>query len=41
MWVQFSHLDELERHVVDNTRLDATATATLVWSRYLDGTVRS
>jgi len=41
MWVQFSDLDQLERNVIDNSRLDASATAALVWSRYLDGTVRS
>ena len=40
MWAQFSDLGELEHHVVDNTRLDAPATAALVWSRYLDGTDR-
>ena len=40
MWEQFSDLGELERHVVDNTWLDASRTADLVWSRYCDGTDR-
>jgi len=40
MWEEFSDLGELEGHVVDNTRLDAQATAALVWSRYTDGTAR-
>ncbi len=40
MWEQFSHLGELERHVVDNTRLGAQETAALVWSRYSDGVDR-
>jgi len=40
MWEQFSDLGELERHVVDNTGLDADRTADLVWSRYCEGTDR-
>jgi predicted kinase len=40
MWAQFTGLGELERHVVDNTVLDAVETAALVWSRYCDGTDR-
>ena len=40
MWEQFSDLGELERHVVDNARLDPHQTAALVWSRYRDGTDR-
>jgi predicted kinase len=40
MWEQFSDLGELERHVVDNGRLDAPQTAALVWSRYSRGTDR-
>ncbi len=40
MWEEFSDLGDVERHVVDNTRLDAPATAALVWSRFTDGTDR-
>jgi hypothetical protein len=40
MWEQFSDLGDLERHVIDNTRLDARRTADLVWSRYCEGTDR-
>jgi predicted kinase len=38
MWEQFSDLGPYERHVVDNTGLDAAETATVVWTRYRDGT---
>jgi predicted kinase len=40
MWQQFSDLGELECHVIDNTDLDAHETATVVWSRYAQGTDR-
>lgn len=40
MWEQFSDLGPLERHVIDNTHLDARQTADLVWSRYCEGTDR-
>jgi 2-phosphoglycerate kinase len=40
MWTQFADLGEFERHVVDNSRLDADETAALVWSRYRHGTDR-
>ena len=37
MWTQFADLGEFERHVIDNSRLDADETAALVWSRYRHG----
>ncbi len=40
MWEQFADLGELERHVVDNSGLDAPQTAALVLSRYSRGTDR-
>jgi predicted kinase len=40
MWREFSNLGEFERHVVDNTRLDAEKTAAVVWSRFSDGVDR-
>jgi len=40
MWGEFSDLGEFERHVIDNTDLDAPATAALVWARYCEDTHR-
>jgi predicted kinase len=40
MWREFSDLGAFERHVVDNTRLDAEETAAVVWSRFSGGTDR-
>jgi predicted kinase len=40
MWDEFSELGEFERHVIDNTHLDAPATAALVWARYREGADR-
>jgi len=40
MWEQFSDLGRYERHVVDNTGLDAHETAAVVWARYREGTDR-
>jgi hypothetical protein len=37
MWKEFSDLGEFERHVVDNSLLDAEETAALVWSRFSEG----
>jgi len=40
MWDQFRDLGPYERHVVDNSALDAAATATLVWDRFVSGADR-
>jgi predicted kinase len=40
MWEQFADLGRHEIHVVDNGDLDAEQTATLVWSRFVNGTDR-
>jgi hypothetical protein len=40
MWEQFRSLGPFERHVVDNGALDAAQTATVIWTRFVDGTDR-
>lgn len=40
MWDEFSDLGEFEHHVIDNTHLDAPATAALAWTRYAEGAHR-
>jgi hypothetical protein len=40
MWEQFSALGPYESYVIDNGALDAEQAATVVWTRFVDGTDR-
>jgi hypothetical protein len=40
LWESFQDLGPLERHVVDNGALDPQQTASVVWTRFVDGTDR-
>jgi len=40
MWTQFQNLGPLEGHIIDNGAQDPEETATVVWTRFVNGTDR-